>query len=340
MLGMRRQQTLICGSMRRGVLVATVLLSLSLLPLSAPAAADLEPASGSILAPSSRQAAWLNLEAPRPRQLTSLQAPSYVSDVDVAHTGETAIGVQSPFAGSGPLGGDVFRLDLGNGVMTPLVTREDAGESLVAPMWSADGTTLYVQREDHRQPPTAYQGASSVRYASRIESAAADGSARAVVRDMAWQPAPSPDGRQLAFVRASGEGSALMLATLGTSDDRELVPAGSFLDLGYPRFSPRGDLIAFVVSVPFGAQRLPTDWFTPVAHAHGFPWNVWLVGVDGSNLRMLAEVGADDPSVAWSPDAKQVFVYGGAGSFLVDAQTAELASYPYVQGYGAAAWLP
>jgi hypothetical protein len=55
--------------------------------------ADVAPAPGSILAPVGRQAAVLNLDAPRPRLLTSLQSPSYATDLDVSPTGQVAVEV-------------------------------------------------------------------------------------------------------------------------------------------------------------------------------------------------------------------------------------------------------
>jgi hypothetical protein len=64
-----------------------------------------------------------------------------------------------------------------------------------------------------------------------------------------------------------------------------------------------------------------------------------VVGADGSGVRRLAQLGADDASAVWSPDGAQLFVYGGTGSFVVDASTGEVTPVPFVAGYGAAAWL-
>jgi Tol biopolymer transport system component len=69
------------------------------------------------------------------------------------------------------------------------------------------------------------------------------------------------------------------------------------------------------------------------------PWDPWVVNLDGSGLRRVAETGADEPSVAWSPDQTQVFVYSGAGSFIVDMASGELTRLSFVQGYGLVVWL-
>jgi hypothetical protein len=76
------------------------------------------------------------------------------------------------------------------------------------------------------------------------------------------------------------------------------------------------------------------------AYADGIPWDPWLLmNADGSGLHRLAEVGGDEPSVAWSPDESQLFVYSGTGSYIVDAASGELTPLKFVQGYGPAIWL-
>jgi hypothetical protein len=51
-------------------------------------------------------------------------------------------------------------------------------------------------------------------------------------------------------------------------------------------------------------------------------------------------VGADDASLAWSPDGSQIFVYGTTGSRLVEVATGQTTPLPYLAGFGAVAWLP
>jgi hypothetical protein len=57
-------------------------------------------------------------------------------------------------------------------------------------------------------------------------------------------------------------------------------------------------------------------------------------------MRRLAQLGADDGTVSWSPDGDELFVYGGAGSFLVELATGDVTPLGYIAGYGATAWLP
>jgi hypothetical protein len=330
-----------------GILSALVSASILLLgppePLAVGAPAGvLEPAPGAIIAPVGRQAAWLSLDAPRPRLLTRYLAPSYVSDVAVSSTGIGIIAVQSPEPGQGIIGGDLLRLDPDAEVTLPFLLRADATESFRAPAWQPDGSGLVYQREDISSPPLSYLGQMQVRYPARVETVRADGADRSVVVDDAMQPALSPDGGLLAYLRSSREGTALLIRHLnaGPTEEQELVPAGRFPDIASPRFSPNRDQIVFVVAVPLLSRgNLFGMLFGPsIAYAHGLPWDVWLVGSDGSGLRQLAALGADDPSVTWSPDGNQLFVYGGTGSFIVDATTGDVEAFPYLAGYGGAAW--
>src|SRR6185369_16249170 len=113
-------------------------------------------------------------------------------------------------------------------------------------------------------------------------------------------------------------------------------------DVAYPRFSPQGDRIAFVApqsGINAQAPALLEALFGPsVALAHGIPWDPWVMNADGSNVHRVAETGADEPSVSWSPDARQVFVYSGTGSFIVEVATGTVTPLQFVQGYGPTVW--
>ncbi|HEY3062733.1 MAG TPA: hypothetical protein VGL99_27495 [Chloroflexota bacterium] len=322
--------------MRRALLCA-----LSLAMAVAPwARAEAEPYPGALLAPANRQAAWLSLEAPRPRAITRVVAPSYVADVAANAHGAVVIALYSPL--DDRIGGDILRLDTATGDMTKLAGRQDRGESLGWPTWAAD--RVLFQREDLRAPAMGYAYQSAARFPSRVDAVQVDGSGRTTIVDDARQPDASLDGAQITYVRSSNSGTALLVRSTDALDERELIPAGALVDVGSPRFSPSGDQIAFAVATPFvGHQSLSLlDRLLGVrtAEAHGLPWDVWLIGTDGSNPHLLANLGADDPSLVWSPDGRQLFVYGGTGSFIVDVASGDTARYPYLTGYGLAAWLP
>ncbi len=58
----------------------------------------------------------------------------------------------------------------------------------------------------------------------------------------------------------------------------------------------------------------------PTAWAHGLPWNVWTINLDGSGLTRLADVNEDEPNVAWSPNGTQIAVFGPSALRVVEAK--------------------
>jgi len=308
--------------------------------------------SAAVLAPVGRQAGWLSLVAPRPRFLTRFDSPDYVSDVALAAGSNRAaiVVVHSPTAAGVPYG-QIMALDLTSSSVSSIVGGLDANESLGAPVWWPDGSRLLYQREDVSVVGTSYAGGATVQYPSRIEQVNADGTDRTIVVDDARQPAVSPDGQSLAFVQRSEAGPTLVIRGLLDGTERILIPAGQFGDIVSPRYAPGGDRIAFMAPVGFSPTQTPTPttaetplldgtWFgAPLRLAHGAPWDLWILSTDGSSpATRLAALGADDGTVAWSPDGSQLFVYGGTGSFIVDAATGEVLSLSFVAGYGATSW--
>jgi Tol biopolymer transport system component len=289
--------------------------------------------SGQILAPIGRQVGWLNFDAPRPRLLTGFQSPVIASDVAAVPGSSQAVVATSQ--------GDLLTVDLSTSQLATLVARTDSGESLGAPVWWPNGAGLVFQRQDFSVPGVVYPGASSTSYPSRLETVEPDGSGRRLLIADGRQPGPAPDGSHLAFLRTSPEGVSLHVWSASEAVDQTLIAEGRFSDLAYPRYAPQGDRIAFAApgALPYTGRAILMAALLP-ALAHGVPWDVWLVNVDGSAPRRLAELGADDGSIAWSPDGSQLFVYGGTGSFLVDAASGAVTPLPYITGYGATAWLP
>ena len=312
--------------MRSRCLLLGVLLAVFGLPVHA---AHGQSVSGEILAPIGRQVGWLNLDAPRPRLLTSFQSPVIASDVAALAGSSQAVVATSE--------GDLLALDLSSSQLSMLVARAEPAESLGLPAWWPNGAGLLFQRQDFSVAGVVYPGASSTSYPSRIEAVQPDGSGRRVLIADGRQPAPAPDGVHIAFVRTSPEGAGLHVWSDGL--EQVLIPEGRFADLAYPRYAPQGDRLAFAApgSFPSGSMLIAASL---ARLAHGVPWDVWLVNADGSAPRRLAELGADDGSITWSPDGSSLFIYGGTGSFLVDAASGAVMPLPYISGYGATAWLP
>lgn len=333
------------GASLRACILALVLLLVpsvpgQLIPVGA------QTAVGRVLGAARGQVAWLDLVAPRPAPLTQLVLPVYPADVDARSGVSFAVAsvVSRLGAGGGP-GGDLVRLDLQSGAASMLLERQSDAESLDMPAIWPDGHAILFQRSNLRAA-VPLTGQATPQYRSRIEQVGPDGSNPTLLVDDARYPSPSSDGSRIAFVRSDAHSASMYIHVLSNGSEESITAADQFLAIAYPRFSPDGQQLAFAaisVLAPIGRNRgwEFARWLgTETAMAHGFPWEVWLVNTDGTNLRQIPDVLDDDPSVAWSPDGSQVLVYGGWGSYLVDAQSESALSLPYLSGYGSVAWLP
>jgi hypothetical protein len=258
-------------------------------------------ATGRIFAPIGSQVGWLDLDTTRRRPVSHLASPAYVVDVAAMQSGSTfAIAISAPFGARGTSGSDIVTIDASSGATTSTVQRLADQESLAAPAWWANDTELLFERDDLAAPLPTSAGQSTPRYASRVETVAADGSHRTTLIANGRMPNPAPDGSGIALVQTTDQGTGLVFWSRRDGSTITRVPFGQFADLAYPRFSPHGDRIAFMVPEQFIGQRQECGAFrlTPcIALAHGLPWDLWIVNTDGTGLGLLAAVGGDDASV-------------------------------------------
>jgi len=96
------------------------------------------------------------------------------------------------------------------------------------------------------------------------------------------EPNWAPDGRQLVFISDRGGGPRLFVMDAEGGNLRQITEGNHHTQ---PRWSPRGDVIAFT------------------AREGGF--NIWAVNADGTNARRLTETG-DNQSATWSPDGRHL----------------------------------
>jgi TolB protein len=175
-----------------------------------------------------------------------------------------------------------------------------ATKEALSPAWSADGRKVaYMEfNEGHGQINLLDLGTGkrSVVYGSTGK--ASD-----------FTPAFSPDGKTLAFSRATEEGTDLWTVNYRDACCLQRLTVGKFSDNLSPTFSPEGQRIAFVSTRP------------------GLP-QIYVMGADGTDQRLFApfDYGVSGSSNApdWSPDGQSVAfhrdVAGTLQVFVLDAR--------------------
>ena len=180
----------------------------------------------------------------------------------------TALPVWSPSGGhivyqeDGPIGRGELELIDTLGLHRPLLTSFNM--SVHPAVSSSEGAVYFFGEETSSGVSGVYRASPTGNESQFVFSGAA--------------PGPSPDGSAIAYVG----GDSLFVRTLATATVISLAPSP-----GLPRWSPAGDLIAFISSDGSTAVRL--------------------VRPDGSQLRTVSQ-GFHDGTVTWSPDGQWLAV--------------------------------
>jgi TolB protein len=170
--------------------------------------------------------------------------------------------------------------------LTPLPVNRFDGQGDTDPAWSPDGTLLAFQRTPE---PSPADGLGSQIYLLNPD----DGSVHPLTppsKASAYDPAWSPDGRRMAFVRAYGGGSTLVVTEVDGGAERVLESEADVRGtLAEPAWSPDGTRIAYTRTV--------------LDRRHNFHPLLYVVDANGGELRLLARDAGD---AAWSPDGRRI----------------------------------
>jgi Tol biopolymer transport system component len=214
---------------------------------------------------------------------------------------------------------------------------------LETPIWMPSGRVYYTDRR-------VENGREIVTIVRKTE-----GGQPEAVAENAYDPAPSPDESTLVYVRSTKTGQQMLKKAMGESGDGcELLSDQVFQYLSLPRISPDGTRVAFggsgepnmgtsgcggdqrssaPVGLDLGGLLQPDT-----AYAHGLPADVYSLSLDGSDLKRIADIKDDDPTVAWAPDGAKLAIFGVAALFLVDATGGPTQKLTDQGGYGGLSW--
>lgn len=238
-------------------------------------------------------------------------------------TDQIAFSQTVPFQRGGDNGTDIRVVTWDGTGDRVLVAHEAPDHHFEWPAWSADGRYLYLA---HSYPLTEngrFRGETADVERLDLQT----GERRRLVAG-ATQPSISADGRRLAFLKVFPSGTVQLWLADGDGEGAAPVLVG-YQEFPYyhsPRIAPDGHAIALSATGGIGPRRTAINppgllaWLRtlepPAAEAHGGgPWEVFLVDLATGEPRRLtaASSQADELSLAWSPDSRQlVYLTRGA----------------------------
>jgi Tol biopolymer transport system component len=299
--------------------------------------------SGRLVVPRGRELVLVPADGSGEQTVVSVGAGEFVTDVAWAPNGSRVVFSRySARQGEGAGGADLAVVPVPGDGGPPgvLVARDRAGTLLAAPAWAPDGGGLAFENAGY---------STSGGLVLRIEWVAADGADRRVLVEGGRNPAISPDGATVAFVKTLSSGDGLWVRPLAGGSERQVVAEYELLAIAFPRFSPDGKQIAFAgIGEPARGPARRLDLLDRVSTRaeptirmpgrHGLPWDLFLVDATGANLRRFALLTEDDAAIAWSPDGRWIAVGGATGLRLVSVPDGAIRPLSTAGSFGGIDW--
>ncbi len=303
-------------------------------------------ASGELLITRERSLVLRDLQSGKERTLFTAPDGSFVTFPAWAPDGQRlAFAVQTPFSGApgADWGSDLYLAEQPGATPHRIWQHAAPGDDVDSLQWTPDGAALLFA-----EARLSFNAAGDVQGQSFdvMRLALSGGTPQPLLRN-ASDADLCPDGSRLVYVAfdpATNARGALMLAAGDGGSPRTILPprpeAQSFM---YPRLSPDCRRIVFAAANATGAVRLePADHASHgrLALAHGSPWEIWTVNLDGSGLTRLTHFAEDEPFPQWSADGRRLLVLGTNALYELNADGSGLRQLatPGVN-HGQIAWL-
>lgn len=253
-------------------------------------------------------------------------------------------------------GTDLYEADASGANQKLLLKHEHPGVDIESPSWTPDSVAVIFSYNYVQYDPTGkYVG-------QTLDTRRLDLATGAVktLAPNATYPELCPDGSKLMWVNFPPDGSspeAIMIGGADGSNPHAVVTAdvsdngNGLQDFSNPRFSPDCSTIMFAAvggdqATPQAAApsanpiaRLARLFRPASAEAHGPPWDLWSIAVNGTGLKRLTHVAEDLPFVAWAADGKTVLFIGTYGIYEMPATGGGLKKIDTGTVHGQIAWL-